>query len=289
MTMRELLSRPTRINTFTEIIMPIAHYQVAHATLKSYNLVVDTIKTRDPIDKNFVLELHHTLLSYHPSLGGLFRPAGTTGTIGYIDRQSQQLVQKWIPLEVNGDELLERFDIACRWLNEETDDLKENEDDLERALHLASEIQYMFTYPGLHPFVEGNGRLSRWLSNLATMINAEELKTDNVLMPFPLIRKNKATPYTRPENWKDDYYLIILRQAYQSKKLNILDNYLAAIWRNRLSRTIHDFEQELNLEYNQNIPENDLHLLTILKAREGRLAKVIGSFKYQDHLAPDFF
>lgn len=267
---------------------------IAKANELTYRILHQNVS--DPnsrIDENHILKLHRALMSYKRPYNLLFRSGDPIDVIGYQAVENGEFVQKNITFPpMTPKEIIDSFELACRWLDEETQDLKERPDDIIGALKLASEVQYIFTYPGGHFFQDGNGRLSRWLSNEVAILNAYELQFGHFIMPFPWIRHNSNIYGLQPDEWHDDPYLVFLRESYDTGILNPLDVYLGKMWSKNQKRVNDYFERRLTEVYiGSLINECDQELLDVYKKRVVDLDVFIAQQvmdRDESHLAPDF-
>ncbi len=236
---------PNEIQLEHPPIDPILKYRNPEGDLKQYSAIEVTEKgTRDAakfineavmnrntlFDENFIKGIHRELFYFAPWLAGKYRPV-SDHRISYPELENGQLVRRFKFLTEGGENIQKRMAHYGEWLKSEVERIKLMPEDLLVALHLATEAHYLFSSPDLHPFNDGNGRVSRMLMNSILMTNTHELMYYGIqVIPVPLLR-NKITKEIKVNSkWEEDHYLTALRGVDVTGDLSDLEALIAEKW-----------------------------------------------------------
>ncbi len=240
---------------------------VVEGTKRGIALIGETAANRNmKFDEALIKKLHAQVLYYMPGVAGKYR-----------------LSEK---VEVTGDEVVEgkkvpdRMYMFGRWLEEETEELKDRPEDLLGGLRLACEAHYGLVSPQLHPFDDGNGRVARLLANGILMMNTHELMFYGIrILPVPLIRQPA-------QHDKEDPYIRILKEVNHTRVLNPFEIYIAGLWVKNLSSMITSYITRTG--GHTKLTEADHKLINKFKNRARTLNEFIDNPK-EDHIVPDYF
>lgn len=250
---------------------------------KAVRLIESAVQKNGTLfNEELLKNIHRTLFYFAPQIGGTYRvsPVGNTAKtrfgdregIRFVEMEDGQLIKKTIPFEVSGQDLINRMAKYGDWLYSEVESLKRNPDDVLFALRTACEAHYLLSSPRLHPFPDGNGRVSRLLLNALLMINTHELLYYGInIMPVPLIRQPFSSRVRTTAGWQEDPYLSILRQADMTGDLLPLEIFIAEKWCANIDITTGLLQQYLYQLMGKKVNTNDLELLEKFKIRKDQL------------------
>lgn len=229
------------------------------------------INRKQRFDETLIKELHASVMYYLPGVAGKYR-------LGEDVRIGDYRVASW-------QEIPNKMYLFGRWLDEQTENLKDRTEDLLGALRLACEAHYGLTSPVLHPFDDGNGRVARLLANGILMMNAHELMFYGIkILPVPLLRQVIKS--------RDDPYIKILDGINHTRIINPFEVYVARVWVHNLTQMINRYS--LIRKGSGKITEADEKLLEKFRNRirvlNGFIAENENRTKFNElHAVPDYF
>ncbi len=222
-------------------------------------------------DEALIKGLHADVVYYLPGVAGKYR-------LGEDVRIGDYRVSSW-------QDVPDKMYLFGRWLDEQSDSLRNRTEDLLGALRLACEAHYGLVSPALHPFDDGNGRVARLLANGILMMNAHELMFYGIkILPVPLLRQTTKN--------REDPYIKILDDINHTRVINPFEVYVARVWVHNLIQMINRYS--LTRRSSGKIIEADEKLLEKFKNRIRILNEFIveneNRIRFNDiHAVPDYF
>ena len=245
---------------------------VVEGTKRAVHLIGETAQNRNTkFNETLIKHLHSTVMYYMPGIAGQYRGFEVVTIGGHRVANAKHIPDKMY--------------LFGRWLEEETEALKDRQEDLLGGLRISCEAHYGLVSPSLHPFDDGNGRVARLLSNGILMLNAHELVFYGIkLLPIPLVRQQVPG--------KEDPYFDILEQINQTKIINPLEVYMAGLWSKYLKTMIGSFCERFRNK--GKINPADQRLMEKFQNRTQILDKFIeeqisGAGSVEPHIVPDYF
>lgn len=192
-------------------------------------------------DEELIMEIHD-------------RVSMAPGTKGFL-RQTDSSTIGGEPVRAHFKELPFRMKLFGRWLDEQMERLRNEPDNLIQALEIAAAAHYGLTYPGFHPFDNGNGRTARALMNAILMSQSYELTAHGLAIPpIPIVRTDKDS----------GHYIRSLRAIGQTGTLNPLMTFIAQLWVKSLNERLEKIDSKIK------IPQSNSDKLLIQKLEKRR-------------------
>ncbi|MDO8471872.1 MAG: Fic family protein [bacterium] len=173
------------------------------------------------LSENNMLQFHSILLQYSQkdtAHRGRYKPVNNTVVMRRADGQEVVLFQPTKPFLVKPE-----METAIDWANQHLTD-----EDMHPLLVIAN---FIFEFLAIHPFLDGNGRLSRALTNLLLLrsgysyvpyVSLDELVEDNKTDYYLSLRatqKLHQTPQADITAWVNFLLDMLLKQAEAAKQL----------------------------------------------------------------------
>lgn len=256
---------------------------IPEGTKRGIKFICEAARHRNRrISEDFLKELHREVLYYFPGVNGQYRQS--EGAYMKGTEKIDGIVKDCIfPLK-SGKELEWGMYLYGQWLEESTEKIKDNPNNIRLALETACEASYGLISPDLHPFYDGNGRVSRLLNNLMIMINTHELMYYGLnILPVPELRhKNQPDPY-----------ILVLNQVHRTRDLNPYIYYVALHWMEHSNSMINNFDLFLTNKNSQKLFAGDSGLIAKYHERakvlKQRTEELNPNKQPKPHPVPNFF
>lgn len=240
-------------------------------TRRGINIINQAVENRNShFDEALIRKLHGAVLYYLPGVAGNYR----------LDEDVRLGNRRLI----KGSELQVKMHQYGSWLEDKTEILKDQHENLLGALELASEAHYGLVSPELHPFDDGNGRVARLLANGILMMNTHELMFYGFkILPVPLVRHDVEG---------EDPYIKILRKINESGELDGLDLYMATLWSQNIQQILEAYKARFRGNGHSKTA-GDAKLVAKFESRAAKLQEFIEGKRHgrvsEPHLVPDYF
>lgn len=223
---------------------------------------------RYAFDDELVMEIHDRV-AMAPGIKGFLRQTDTT-TVGGE------------PVRAHHENLPNMMRLFGRWLEEEMEQLRNDPENLTKALEVAAAAHYGIVSPSFHPFDNGNGRTARALMNLVLMSQSYELTAHGLAIPpIPIVRTDKD----------GGHYIRSLRAIDETGILNSLMTFIAQKWVNSLDERLAKIHERI-----KNPQNADKLLVRKLEARCELLRQFVkvgmpssNGHDYKVFPVPDYF
>ncbi len=238
-----------------------ARNEVVYGARRATRFIKDMVAGKEidgkkyKFNADFILELHRRLFFQDPNAVGGLRKLDLVTVSG-----------KDVATAV---EIFSRFPLFGRWLEEQTEYLYANPEDLQGALNIAAAAHYGIVMPELHPFENGNGRTARALMNAILMSQSYELTAFGLAIPpVPILRVVG-----------DDSYVNSLKKVDETKDLRPFMAFIAKKWIESLDERLINIDRNLNGHRTR----ADISLINKLESRQHKIRKFI----YEGNIAHD--
>lgn len=163
-------------------------------------------KRRYKFDAELVMGIHNRV-SMIPGVQGFLRETDSTTLAGRPVSPHEQL--KW------------KFYLFGVWLEEQMKGLRQDPENLIRAIEVAAAAHYGLVMHDFHPFDNGNGRTGRALMNAILMSQSYELTAFRIAIPpIPIVRDESTSAK----------YIAALRAVDNTRLLNPFMSFIAQQW-----------------------------------------------------------
>ncbi len=211
---------------------------------------------RPKFDQDFVMEVHRRVVFGQTIDPGLRRRYGVT--LGDVP------VSHW-------EELPMKMYLYGKWLEGGVEAVKQDPDNVIKALEIACAAHYGLVQRDFHPFYNGNGRTARAISNAILMLSTYELRVHNLaIFPVPLVRD--------ADSKIDQKYIKALNRVNRTETLNPLMVFMARRWAENLSTRLQIIGERIK---NPRLP-GDKKLIENTKQRLATLSKFIAEGEIND-------
>lgn len=211
--------------------------------------------------------LHKQVLFYYPGWAGQLRVDDQTRVGGRVPAKAEELPDKTYLFE--------------RWLEREVDTLREDPEDLQGALRVASAAHYGLV-ADLHPFDDGNGRVARIVMNGILMTESREARAYNkFIIPVPILRdqineQELGRMLMEGREPKTIPYLQALRDVDNTWLLNPLEIHIAGRWVQSMDRFLDEVRVKMSRRSWRKLLTNaDLSIVDKMEDRKLKLERFI--------------